>query len=93
MTAASVSRWVRLFPILQVAIAAGWDTFWALTVAMNTPTPQAAKRLPAVHPDVAKTLTTVALYKPFSGSISFDLYNYVTECCQFEDFWNFLIPW
>jgi hypothetical protein len=28
-----------------------------------------------VHPDVAKTLTVVALCKPVLGSISFDLYN------------------
>jgi hypothetical protein len=48
-------------------------------MAMATLTPQAARSLPAVHPDVAKTLTIVALCKPFLESINFDLYNYVTE--------------
>jgi hypothetical protein len=59
-------------------------------MAMSTIPPQAARRLLSVHPDVAKTLTMVALFKLVLGSISLDLY--VTKCCQFEDFWCFLIP-
>jgi hypothetical protein len=55
-------------------------------MAMSTPTPQ------AVLPVVTKTLAIAALLMPVLGSISFDLYNYVTECCQFEDFWSLLIP-
>jgi hypothetical protein len=60
-------------------------------VVMTSPIPQAARRLPAVHPDMTKMLTIIALYKPILGSISFDLYNYVTEYCQFEDFWSFFV--
>jgi hypothetical protein len=48
-------------------------------MAMSTPTPQAARRLPALHPDVAQTLTIVAMCKLVLGSLSFDLYNYVAE--------------
>jgi hypothetical protein len=59
-------------------------------MAMFTPTLQAAKRLPAAHPDMAKTLIIVALCKPVLGSISVDLYDCVTECCQFDDFWSFI---
>jgi hypothetical protein len=55
---------------------------------MSTRTRQGARRLPAVHTDVV----TVTLCKPVLGYVSFDLYNYVTECCQFEDFWSFFIP-
>jgi hypothetical protein len=36
---------------------------WALIIAVSTPTPQAASRLPAAHPAVAITLTIVALLK------------------------------
>jgi hypothetical protein len=97
MIAASVTFWVRWFPVLRVAVAADWDTLWvlflwALTRAMSTPKPQAARRLLAVHPDVARTLTIVALCKPVLESIPFDLYNYITECCQFENVWSSLIP-
>jgi hypothetical protein len=52
---------------------------WALMMAMSTPTSQAAKRLPAVHPDAAKTLTTIALCKPVLGSLSFNLYDCVVN--------------
>jgi hypothetical protein len=55
---------------------------------MTTSTPQAARRLPAVHPDVAKMLTALVLFKPVLGSINVVLYNYVIECCEFEDFWR-----
>jgi hypothetical protein len=55
-------------------------------MAVTTPIPQAARRLPAVHPDVTKTLTIVALCKPVLRFTIFDLYKYVTECFQFEDF-------
>jgi hypothetical protein len=48
-------------------------------MAMTTPTTQAARRLPAVYPYVAKTLTIVALCKSVLGSVNFDLYNYFTE--------------
>jgi hypothetical protein len=41
-----------------------------------TPTPQAARRHPAVRPDVAKTLTIVAQCKFVLGYISFDLCNW-----------------
>jgi hypothetical protein len=41
-------------------------------MAMATPILLTARRLPAVGPDVAKTLTTVALCRPVLGSISFD---------------------
>jgi hypothetical protein len=61
-------------------------------MAMTNPTSQASRRLPSLHPDVAKTLTTVAFYKTVLGSISFDLYNYVTKRSQFEDFRSFSIP-
>jgi hypothetical protein len=54
----------------------------ALTMAMCTPT----------HPDEAKTLTIVAMRKPNLGSTIFYLYNCVTQCFQFEDLRNFLIP-
>jgi hypothetical protein len=73
-------------PLLQVAIAAGWNTLWALLMAMSTPTPQAASRLPAIHQDVAKTLIIVSLCKPVLVALSFDYYNYVQKCCEFEDF-------
>jgi hypothetical protein len=70
-----------------------WILFlWPLTVAMTTPTPQAAKRLPAVRLDVAKTLTTVEFCQPVLGTINLDLYNYVAKRCQFEAFLSFLIP-
>jgi hypothetical protein len=70
-----------------------WVQFlWALTMAMTTLTPQAARRLPAVHPDVAITLTVVTLCKPVLGSVSFDLCDCITKCCQFEDFCSSLIP-
>jgi hypothetical protein len=54
------------FPIFQLAVAAGWDAlsvslFWTFSVAVTTPAAQAACRLPAVHPDVAKALTIVTL--------------------------------
>jgi hypothetical protein len=57
--------------------------------AISTLTTQARRTLPAVHPDVAKTLITADLCKPVLGSVSFVLYNYITDCCQFEDFWIF----
>jgi hypothetical protein len=81
---------------LQVAIAAGWDTLcilflWVLMMAVPTPTPKAARTLPAVYPNVTRTLIIVALYKPVLGSVSFDLYNYAIEYCQFEDFWSFFV--
>jgi hypothetical protein len=47
--------------ILQVTIEAGWDSLWVLPLAVTTPVPQAARRLPPVHPDMTKTLTIVAL--------------------------------
>jgi hypothetical protein len=77
---------------LQNAIAAGWNTeFFSQGTPDGDvyPYTQAARRLPAVHPDVAKMPTVVALYKAFLGFISFDLYNYVMECCEVEDFWSF----
>jgi nitrate reductase NapE component len=59
----SCFAWLQVgqFPVLEVAIAAGWDTLsvlflWALMMVMTTPTPQAARRLPGAHPNVAKTL-------------------------------------
>jgi hypothetical protein len=45
------------------------------------PYTQAARRLPALHTDVARMLTIVALCKPILEFIIFDLYNYVMECC------------
>jgi hypothetical protein len=56
-------------------------------MATSIPTPQAASRSPAVHPDMAKMLTVVT----FLDLQVWIIYNYVTECCQFEDFWSFLI--
>lgn len=69
---------------------AGWDTLWvrflwALLMLMATLTSQAVRRLPAVHSDVARMLKIVAFCKTILRSLSFDLNNYVTECCQFED--------
>jgi hypothetical protein len=49
-------------------------------MTMTTPTSQAARKLPIVHPDVAKTLTIIALL-----SVSFHF-------CGFEDLGDFLIP-
>jgi hypothetical protein len=45
-------------------------------MAVNTLAPQAARRLPAVHPDMAKALTIVALCQPVLGSINLDLNNH-----------------
>jgi hypothetical protein len=39
----------------------------------------------AVHSDMAQTLTIVALCKLILESVSFDIYNYITVCCQFEE--------
>jgi hypothetical protein len=47
-------------------------------MAITTPIPQAARRLPTAHPVMAKMLTITALYKLILGSIIIDLYNYVT---------------
>jgi hypothetical protein len=48
MTAVSVTCWVQRLLVR------------ALTIAMPTSTPQTARRLPAAHPEVARTLTTLA---------------------------------
>jgi hypothetical protein len=90
MIAVFVTSWVRPSPILQVAIIADWDTMFplALMIMMFIPTLQTATRLPSVDPDVAKTPTIVALCKPTLGSVNFELYNHVTEYCQFEGFWS-----
>jgi hypothetical protein len=60
-------------------------------MAMTTGIPQAVKRLPAMQPDVTKMKTVVALCQAVLGSISFNLYNYVIECGQIENFWSFFI--
>jgi hypothetical protein len=57
---------------LQIEITADWDALGllfllALAMAMSISTPQAAKRLPIVRPDVAKTLAVVALCKSGFG--------------------------
>jgi hypothetical protein len=94
MTAVSVTFWARRFLVLQVAIAAGWDSesCFSRHSWWRCPPPQLASRLSAVHPHMAKTLTIVALCKPVLGSVSLDSYKNVTDCCQFENFWSFLIP-
>jgi hypothetical protein len=59
----------------QVGKQSEFCFFGHSTVAMTTHTPQEARKLLAVHSDIAKTLTVVALCKPIFGYISFDLYN------------------
>jgi hypothetical protein len=62
---------------LLVAIEAGWETvlfLWVLMVAVSSPTSQAARRLPTMHPDVSKMLIIAASCKPVLGTIKLGLY-------------------
>jgi hypothetical protein len=69
MAAASVACRVRSFTFFQFAVAAVWGALrilllWTFAVAVTTPARQAARRLPAVHPDMTKALAIVALGQP-----------------------------
>jgi hypothetical protein len=55
------------------------------SVAVTTPAPQAACRLPAVHPDVVKTLIIVALDQTIFRLISLYFDNHVAEVGEFEN--------
>jgi hypothetical protein len=60
---------MRSFTFFQFAVVAVWGALrilllWTFAVAVTTPTPQAARRLPAVHPDMTKTVAIVALGQP-----------------------------
>jgi hypothetical protein len=70
MAAASVACRVRSFTFFQFAVAAVWGALrilflWTFAVAVTTPAPQAARRLPAVLPDMTKALAIVALGHPY----------------------------
>jgi hypothetical protein len=54
-------------------------------VAVNTTAPNAAKRLPAVNPIVANTLTIVTLEQATFGLVGHYLDNYVAEARDFYD--------
>jgi hypothetical protein len=69
-SAASVVGWTWCFSIFQLAVVGGWDALRVLllrtfSVEVATPAPQAAWRLPPIHPDVAKVLAIVTLVRPF----------------------------
>jgi hypothetical protein len=55
-------------------------------MALTTPAPQAARRLPAVDPNVAKALAVVALGLTTFTLISLHIDNYIAKIAEFEDF-------
>jgi hypothetical protein len=80
-----------VFLHLRLAVAAGWDpvgvfVLRTFSMAVTTPAPQAAGRLPGVDSDVGKALALVALGQTTFRPISFYLDNYVAEVLEFEDF-------
>jgi hypothetical protein len=79
-----------LFPILQLTVAAAWDTVGVLllrtfSVAVTTPAPHAARRLPAVDPNVAKVLAIVTLDQATFRLVGLYGDNYVAEALDLED--------
>jgi hypothetical protein len=64
-------------PRLQVAIAAGLETFWVLFLgAFKMARSREAWRLSVMHLDVIKTLANVALYKSVDVKTSLKLFQY-----------------
>jgi hypothetical protein len=72
---------VRRFAVFQLAVAKGWGAFRILSLeslgGSDYPHTAAARRLPAVHPDVAAVLAIVAVDHPFLGFIRLCFNNYV----------------
>jgi hypothetical protein len=54
-------------------------------VALNTPAPYAARRPPAVDPNVAKALSIVTLDQATFGLVGLFFDNYISEVRDFED--------
>jgi hypothetical protein len=66
----------------QLAFAAsrrGVPLLWAVLVQMAAITPQAARRLLAIYPDVAKFLAVIALCKGTLGFVCLNFYSDVSE--------------
>jgi hypothetical protein len=53
---------------------------------MTASTPQTARWLLAIGPDVAELLAVVTLRETRLGSVCFHLYNNVANVCQVENF-------
>jgi hypothetical protein len=78
------------FSILQLTVAAAWDTLGVLllrtfSVSVTTSAPHAARRLPAVDPTVAKALAIVTLSQATFGLVGLYFDNYVAEARDLED--------
>jgi hypothetical protein len=55
------------------------------SVALITPAPHAARRLPAVDPNVAKALAIIILVQATFGFVGLYFDNYVAEARDLED--------
>jgi hypothetical protein len=77
-------------PSLNLTVATAWDTLGVLllrtfSVAVTTPAPHEARRLPAVHPNVAKDLSNVMLGQATFGLVGLYFDIYVAETRDLED--------
>jgi hypothetical protein len=88
---------MRRFLVLQFPIAAVWDTLLS-SVSLDAydgdahPHTTGNNEVACSEPRCRQMIKIVALFKLVLGFIRFYLYNYVTKCCQFKDFWSFSIP-
>jgi hypothetical protein len=85
-------RWSSSFAFLtlQITVAAAWDTLGVLllrtfSVAVTTSAPHAARRLPAVDPNLAKALAILTLGQATFGLVGLYSDNYVAEARDLED--------
>jgi hypothetical protein len=88
VAAAPIVGRMVVFSVSQLAVAAfwGWGSIpflGAILVEVTAPTPQTARRLSAVRPDVAKPLAVVALREASLSVVCLYLNWYVAKAVQF----------
>jgi hypothetical protein len=78
-----------VIPHLSTYISAAWNNLGVLllrtfSVAVTIPVPHAARKLPAVDPNVAETLAIITLGQTTFGLVGLCFDNYVAEAQDLE---------
>jgi len=63
---------------------------FVVTVPFSTP--QAARRLLAVYPNMSELLAVIALREACAGPLCFHFYDYVVQVCELEKLLRFFVP-
>jgi len=63
---------------------------FVVTVPFSTP--QAARRLLAVYPNMSELLAVIALREACAGPLCFHFYHYVVQVCELEKLLRFFVP-